>query len=552
MSLVLAEEQETLDLQGQDLGRKGAQRLARALLPHQSLRELNLACTKLTDAGIAYVAGALQRNVSLVSVNLRNNELGDVGTEALASALSCAWKENESYQLVELNLSGNLFSDLGLQAFGEVLGSGCPLKLLELSHLKMVTVEGWELFVGYLGESRLETLKLRQNGAFGATAAQRLATALAQEGSHLAELDLSLCSVGLAAPVLLRASGQGALRQLQLLGNVGMDVEELGSALASSALDSLDLCRCGLSSSAGACLAAALQAAPELTVLHLDRALVDVLWEGNAFGFQGAIDLAKALRVPQCRLQAGADAPGGPAGRWRRRSPRRGLGGEHGLEGVGPGRQRGRRSGCHQFGFDAQEGRAVSTAAAGFEHQPHRSLGAEALAQGLEQNDTLRELDLSRNRLKMPGVSKLCAALEHNGSLSSLLLEGNEEVKSELLESVQQLAADVSLRRERQPKARLELEHESMSEDEEVSLTPSSASDLSEHGRPQAVQAPRISQNDQSEEVGDVAEETEQRTQKAFLALKAERCEEPTHPEGFHGPAQRSLRGQRPPRTHPK
>ncbi|CAK9077548.1 unnamed protein product [Durusdinium trenchii] len=121
---------------GQDLGRKGAQRLARALLPHQSLRELNLACTKLTDAGIAYVAGALQRNVSLVSVNLRNNELGDVGTEALASALSCAWKENESYQLVELNLSGNLFSDLGLQAFGEVLGSGCPLKLLELSHLK--------------------------------------------------------------------------------------------------------------------------------------------------------------------------------------------------------------------------------------------------------------------------------------------------------------------------------------------------------------------------------------------------------------------------------
>eukprot|EP00913_Durusdinium_trenchii_P002432 g2247.t1 len=267
MSLVLAEEQETLDLQGQDLGRKGAQRLARALLPHQSLRELNLACTKLTDAGIAYVAGALQRNVSLVSVNLRNNELGDVGTEALASALSCAWKENESYQLVELNLSGNLFSDLGLQAFGEVLGSGCPLKLLELSHLKMVTVEGWELFVGYLGESRLETLKLRQNGAFGATAAQRLATALAQEGRM--------------------------------------------------ALDSLDLCRCGLSSSAGACLAAALQAAPELTVLHLDR---------NAFGFQGAIDLAKALRVPQCRLQAGADAPGGPAGRWRRRSPRRGRG----------------------------------------------------------------------------------------------------------------------------------------------------------------------------------------------------------------------------------
>lgn len=32
--------------------------------------------------------------------------------------------------------------------------------------------------------------------------------------------------MGLAAPVLLRASGQGALRQLQLLGNVGMDVEE--------------------------------------------------------------------------------------------------------------------------------------------------------------------------------------------------------------------------------------------------------------------------------------------------------------------------------------
>eukprot|EP00435_Cladocopium_sp_Y103_P056823 s935_g19.t1 len=433
-------ELEALDLQNQELGKKGAQRLARALLDHQCLLELNLACANIGDAGCAFIAGALQRNSSLRSVNLRNNHIGEEGVESITEGLAMSWKEKGAgIQLKELNLGHNLFGDAGLHAISKVVALGF-LQLLDLSNLKMVTSDGWQRFCSTLLGCRLTTLNLRQNDQLLEAAALALALALKTDVGALEELDLSLCSVSAkAAPQLL----QLPLRQLQLLGSQQMDVEELGSALAGSSLEMLDLCNCQLGPAAAAALADVLLPASgprrALMMLHLDR---------NLLGFDGAVALSKGLRgwpAPGCRLQV-----------LTLRENRLGDGGvgaiAEALEDNVALKELDLSSnevgdlGGQSMGLLLQKDPRLASLSLKSNHIG--DAGAEALAQGLEKNSWLEELDLSENQIKMVGVSKLCAALEHNGTLDTLELGGNE-VKSDILESVEDLATDVMLRRER-------------------------------------------------------------------------------------------------------
>lgn len=432
---------EALDLQNQELGKKGAQRLARALLDHQCLLELNLACANIGDAGCAFIAGALQRNSSLQSVNLRNNHIGEEGVESITEGLALSWKEKGAgIQLKELNLGHNLFGDAGLHAISKVVALGF-LQLLDLSNLKMVTSDGWQTFCSTLVGCRLTTLNLRQNDQLPEAAALALALALKTDVGALQELDLSLCSVSAkAAPQLL----QLPLRQLQLLGSEQMDVQELGSALAGSTLEMLDLCNCQLGPAAAAALADVLlpaAAGPRnpLTMLHLDR---------NLLGFDGAVALSRGLRgwpAPGCRLQV-----------LTLRENRLGDGGvgaiAEALEDNVALKELDLSSnevgdlGGQSMGLLLQKDPRLASLSLKSNHIS--DAGAEALAQGLEKNSWLEELDLSENHIKMVGVGKLCAALEHNGTLETLVLEGNE-VKSDILDSVEQLATDVMVRRER-------------------------------------------------------------------------------------------------------
>ncbi|CAL1129913.1 unnamed protein product [Cladocopium goreaui] len=470
-------ELEALDLQNQELGKKGAQRRSGHLPEFPDLHfeeplEMGVemtavdlrfvvwfnevevvqwfkyvcmmfakACANIGDAGCAFIAGALQRNSSLQSVNLRNNHIGEEGVESITEGLALSWKETGAgIQLKELNLGHNLFGDAGLHAISKVVALGF-LQLLDLSNLKMVTSDGWQTFCSTLVGCRLTTLNLRQNDQLPEAAALALALALKTDVGALQELDLSLCSVSAkAAPQLL----QLPLRQLQLLGSEQMDVQELGSALAGSTLEMLDLCNCQLGPAAAATLADVLlpaAAGPRnpLTMLHLDR---------NLLGFDGAVALSRGLRgwpAPGCRLQV-----------LTLRENRLGDGGvgaiAEALEDNVALKELDLSSnevgdlGGQSMGLLLQKDPRLASLSLKSNHIS--DAGAEALAQGLEKNSWLEELDLSENHIKMAGVGKLCAALEHNGTLETLVLEGNE-VKSDILDSVEQLATDVMVRRER-------------------------------------------------------------------------------------------------------
>ncbi|CAE7260948.1 NLRC3 [Symbiodinium natans] len=280
-------ELEILSLAGEELGRKGAQRLSRALLTHGALRELDLACGCVGDAGMAYIAGALQRNSTLEAVSLRNNSIGADGCAALAEALLSA----NGSPLTELNLSHNPLADGGIRAIAKVLrGGGAGLLDLDLSSARSVSEDAWVDFGSALADCRLTSLKLRQNPAIGDLAAEAFAQSLASGGSLL-QLDVSFCSLRGGCARLLGAAA--SLRQLRLFGNVaGLEtIEALGQAGEQGAhLEDLDLSRCQLGEGACPSLAAALRrgssADAALRELHLDR---------NDLGAQGIVTLAEAL-----------------------------------------------------------------------------------------------------------------------------------------------------------------------------------------------------------------------------------------------------------------
>ncbi|CAE7860300.1 NLRC5, partial [Symbiodinium sp. KB8] len=170
---------QSLALEGEELGRKGAQRLSRALLTHGALRELDVACGNIGDAGMAYLAGAMQRSATLEAVNLRNNSIGGSGCAALAEALLGA--QSGCGSLTELNLSHNPLGDEGILAIAKVLGKGGKgLRDLDLSSARSAAEEAWEEFGVALSGCRLASLKLRQNPAIGDVAAEAFAQSLAK------------------------------------------------------------------------------------------------------------------------------------------------------------------------------------------------------------------------------------------------------------------------------------------------------------------------------------------------------------------------------------
>ncbi|CAJ1418155.1 unnamed protein product [Effrenium voratum] len=419
---------EELDLEGQLLGKKGAQRLARGLLSHQSLRELNLARASIGDEGAAYIAGALQRNRSLESLNLRNNGIGDTGCEGLAEALN-----DVDGSLTELNLSHNSFGDVGLSALKVLAQSS--LRELDLSGQKSVSSEAWSSFAGRLGQTRLRGLKLRQNPAL----ADGFCEALPADLGSLQELDVSLCSVS-----VISVGRLFSLSHVQLLGNSLTDqvMEVLSDALANdSPLESLDFSRCGLTGACCGSLARALQRAADelsnLQTLHLDR---------NDLGFQGAIALAPGLQLGalrqltlrECKLGDGGVGALAEALESNRTLKELDLAGNEVSD-----------LGAESLALALEKGPRLMTL--GLKTNLIGDAGAGALAKAFSKNSALEELDLGKNCITMPGISQLCAALEKNGSLRSLVLDGNE-ADQEVMDTVETLAADVMSRRERLPK----------------------------------------------------------------------------------------------------
>eukprot|EP00930_Biecheleria_cincta_P039764 TRINITY_DN27303_c0_g1_i1.p1 TRINITY_DN27303_c0_g1~~TRINITY_DN27303_c0_g1_i1.p1 ORF type:complete len:740 (+),score=144.77 TRINITY_DN27303_c0_g1_i1:47-2221(+) len=463
-------ELEFLDCEGEELGKKGAKKLARLLVEHSHLQDLNLAFARIGNDGAGYIGAALQKNRVLRSLNLRNNNIGPYGCECVAHALQMRFEEvgikggDGVGHLTELSLSHNPLGDGSLAVLSKVLAlGGCGLHELDLSSARDVSERAWEQLAGAVGAcSSLKILKLRYNASLGDRAADALVSGgLANKNSSLRELDLSMCGLSvLGASQLLRAcvpsqewsSEPAGLKRFHLLGNIlGEGAAEAlqAAATAGTVLQDLDLSRCRLGAGSGAALAQALleagSAGAGLRELRLDR---------NDLGFIGAQALAVGLGAcpegqgPGCQLEV--------------LTLRENLIGDDGVAPISEALKQNRRlkelelcgnsigdSGAKNLGLALVMNRRLSI----LNLQDNRigSDGVVGLAIGLERNSSLQELDLSNNSMGMPGMSRLCSSLAKNGTLSSLALTGNKEIEEEVVEQVQALAADLTARATAQP-----------------------------------------------------------------------------------------------------
>lgn len=120
-----------LDFEEDEIDADEAERLARALVRHQKLAELDLCRgprqSGIGDRGAVALAEALEENAVLRVLNLRNNGIYEDGCERLAQAL----ERNKS--LTELNLCRNYIGTRGAHAFASALLVNSCLKELDIS-----------------------------------------------------------------------------------------------------------------------------------------------------------------------------------------------------------------------------------------------------------------------------------------------------------------------------------------------------------------------------------------------------------------------------------
>ncbi|CAE8642747.1 unnamed protein product [Polarella glacialis] len=443
---------ETLDLEGQSLGKKGARKLAKELLEHKSLKELNLACNDIGDAGAEAIAAVLQRNQVLRSVNLRNNKISDDGARCLADALCRAARSSPGGWLTELSLGHNSLGDAAMQSLSQALAQSSNLRELDLSSCgEDISGSAWEKLAALLQAcSSLTSLKLRDNNIGDASAAT-LALALAGSGTcRLKELDLSRCSLGdkgalcifhaLRTQVDTDSGGSDSgLKRLNLPGNhfgPGI-VEGLAAIFQSGAgLEELDLSRCNLGAEAGMLLGPALaKGTGALRELRLCR---------NGLGIDGARGLSEGLASSECRLQSLSlrenhlDDAGIGAISEALKSNRALKELELCGNGIGD-------LGASSLGLALVMNMKLSVL--NLQDNLIGDPGADGLAVGIERNKVLQELDLGGNgRLGNAGVGRLAQALGKNSTLRSLGLQGSS-ADPEAVQCLEELAADPAARR---------------------------------------------------------------------------------------------------------
>jgi Ran GTPase-activating protein (RanGAP) involved in mRNA processing and transport len=276
-----------LDLQCSDLGDAGAASLSRALLlqpPHGALAVLHIGSNLIGAAGATALAAALQVNTSLRELYAEDNLFGADGAAALgialchnktltaldvsgcriaaagAAAIAAALVENVA--LTELFMGGNAIGDEGAAALGRALARNTTLTALDASD-NAINASGAEA----LGTaSFLHSLDVSSN-AIGADGAAALGRCL--------RADPSLTHLNVARNALGEGGATGLLKALQLNGTLtSLDVS--GSAVAD-----------GICDAAAAVLADSLRVNVTLTALDISK---------NVISDAALVAVAEALR----------------------------------------------------------------------------------------------------------------------------------------------------------------------------------------------------------------------------------------------------------------
>jgi Ran GTPase-activating protein (RanGAP) involved in mRNA processing and transport len=217
--LTECEELDSIDLNYNHIGSKGAFFLSNALKHWPRLRKLKLNYNQIRDAGVTSLAEVLTQCRSLTHLDLGNNLIRDI--EVLSSALE------QLTTLAYLNLDSNTIGKNGLKSLAGVLAYP---KLEKLRHLNVscnrINEEGACSFAGVLDYAQclsLTHLDLSKN-MFGDVGASSIARMLAHpQCLALVHLNLSRNQIGdvgaCSFAEVLNCAQCSALRHLNLTRN---------------------------------------------------------------------------------------------------------------------------------------------------------------------------------------------------------------------------------------------------------------------------------------------------------------------------------------------
>ena len=129
------------EVDGFTIGHEGGQNIALAFgrLQQQSLKQLSINSTEISDQGFYEIATTLRLQSQLKHLELCNNNIGRDGCIALANTLSC-WPHSNNLEC--LCLASNAIDDGGLQALVSGMMNCCSLKRINLSHNQSITAAG--------------------------------------------------------------------------------------------------------------------------------------------------------------------------------------------------------------------------------------------------------------------------------------------------------------------------------------------------------------------------------------------------------------------------
>ncbi|KAK9812234.1 hypothetical protein WJX73_005974 [Symbiochloris irregularis] len=373
------------DLSAKNLGDPGAQYVVEALAFNTTCLQVDLSKNGIGPEGAAALCVALGSNNVLQTLALDTNSIGDDGASNVAQYIST------NASLEHVNLSGNGISDTGATVLAEMLKINKTLTNLELNS-NTIDYDGTKALASAIAENTTLTSLSISDNYVGALGASTLANAL-------------------------RANT--GIRRLYLRGNDMGDegVKALCAALAarSTPLTHLDLANNNMTEDSAGELAALLKQGhlEELNIYSND------LGDGGIFKMAEAIKVATALTLLDLGgNNIGPDGMSAVAGVLKGHTALRTL--ELASNPIG---EEGSRALADLLKFELQvENLRLGWCKLG------SGKAAEAIADLLQLNTTLKVVDLRGNNLKDPGALYVARALREltNEGLQELDLGYNE------------------------------------------------------------------------------------------------------------------------------
>ena len=404
----------SLDVSNNNIGKEGAESLAKTFQESQCLKSLDISENNLGDDGAKVLAEALQSNNSLEALNVSGNEIGELGVEELAIALSA----NSCLQVLIVSAKVKMGNDIEDMRHNE--SRRAMLRRRKKSptptHCLIGTAGVVSLCDALINNHTLRELHIPniQMSDNGASALARLL----HNNNSLKVLDVSHNDIGVAGSKALLAQGICTWNDLQVLKISHNSLRAAGSEalaealLTNNSLQVLDISYNGIRVAGSKALAQALYTnsslqrldvsgneigdngvQPLAEALHANKTLVKLHVQDNRIQCEGAHMLSKAIEVNQTLYTLSL---------------------------------RGNKisdSGAQALAQALHTNVSLTKLDVGYgKIKPH---GAKALAAALYKNKCLQKLDLSHNHMGVEGAKALAGALCTNKTLKKLGIKRN-------------------------------------------------------------------------------------------------------------------------------